>query len=205
MDFAAESTGGIDVVFNNAGAPGALSRIDEIDADDWDRSMNLLLRSVAMGIRHCIPHMKGRKDASIINTASVAALQSGLGPIGYSVAKAGVLHLTRVAAAELAQHGIRVNAIIPGLINTNIYAAAFGLTSSQFERVKPKLAQYSAHAQPVARAGDPNDVAAMVLFLAGEEASFITGSHMLIDGGMTIGNRASWDPNAPKPLDSLLK
>jgi NAD(P)-dependent dehydrogenase (short-subunit alcohol dehydrogenase family) len=169
MDFAAEKTGGIDVLFNNAGAGGAHETIDEIDADGWDRTMDLLLRSVAMGIRHAVPHMKGRAGASIINTASVAALSTGMAPTAYSVAKGGVLHLTKLAAGDLAKHAIRVNAICPGL----------------------------------ARGGKPEDIAGTVAFLASNDAAFITGTHILVDGGLLIGPRHSWDPESPGLFDAI--
>jgi len=205
MDFAAEATGGIDVLFNNAGAPGPRERIDEIEAHQWDHVMNLLLRSAAMGIRYAVPHMKGRQGASIINTTSIAGMRTGVGTTMYGVAKAGVLHLTRMAAADLARHGIRVNSVSPGLINTNLFAAVLNLPADKFETVKAKIAAASAHAQPVARAGQPEDVASMVLFLASGEASFITGSDMLIDGGMILGERRSWDPDCPGPFDAMFK
>ena len=203
MDTAAAASGGIDVVFNNAGAGGAREPIHEIDADGWDRTMDLLLRSVAMGMRHAVEHMKGRKGASFVNTASVAALRSGYAPTAYSVAKAGVLHLSRVAAADLAQFGIRVNAICPGFINTNIFTAAMEVPAEQRAVANAMIAEVSQHAQPVARGGQPDDIAAMVLFLASEDAGFITGTHMLVDGGLTMGERHSWDPNAPGLFDAL--
>ena len=104
MNTAAEKAGGIDIVFNNAAAGGDRAPIDEITPEGWDRSMDLILKSVAMGIRYASPHMKGRPStknggASIVNTASVAALGAGYSPTAYAVAKAGVLHLTKVAFA----------------------------------------------------------------------------------------------------------
>lgn len=203
MDFAAAESGGIDVLFNNAGAGGAKENIAEIAPDGWDRTMDLLLRSVAFGIRYAVPHMKTRAGASIINTASVAALRSGYAPTAYSVAKAGVLHLSKLAAADLAQFGIRVNAVLPGFINTNIFTSSVGLTGDTATQAKAVIAQMSSNAQPVRRSGTPDDIAGAVLYLASDDASFVTGTSILVDGGLTIGERYSWDPEMPGLFDSL--
>jgi NAD(P)-dependent dehydrogenase (short-subunit alcohol dehydrogenase family) len=203
MDFAAEKTGGIDIVFNNAGAGGARETIDEIDAAGWDRTMDLLLRSVAMGIRHAVPHMIGRPGGSIINTASVAALSTGMAPTAYSVAKGGVLHLSKLAAGDLAKHGIRVNAICPGFIKTNIFASALEVPADKKDMANSMIAAVAEHAQPVARGGRPEDIAGTVAFLASDDAAFITGTHILVDGGLLIGPRHSWDPEAPGLFDAL--
>lgn len=203
MNEAAARGGGIDIVFNNAAAGGDRAPIDEITPEGWDMSMNLILRSVAMGIRYASPHMKGRKGASIVNTASVAALGAGYSPTAYAVAKAGVLHLTKVAATDLAQYGIRVNAICPGFINTNIFTSSLEVPDAGKDAAKAIIADMSAHAQPVARGGQPEDIANAVAYLASEEASFMTGTHMLVDGGLTIGQRHAWDPNEPGMFDAL--
>jgi len=203
MDFAARSTGGIDILFNNAGAGGAREAIDEIDAAGWDRTMNLLLRSVAMGIRHAVPHMVARGGGAIVNTASVAALSAGMGATAYSVAKAGVLHLSKVAAADLAKHRIRVNAICPGFIKTNIFATAFEVPDALQGRVNELIAGLAEQAQPVARGGRPEDIASVVAFLASDDAAFITGTHVLVDGGLLVGPRHSWDPAAPRMSDAV--
>ena len=203
MNTAAEKTGGIDIVFNNAAAGGDRAPIDEITPEGWDRSMDLILKSVAMGIRYASPHMKGRKGASIVNTASVAALGAGYSPTAYAVAKAGVLHLTKVAATDLAQYGIRVNAICPGFINTNIFTASLEVPDGSKDAAKAIIADMSAHAQPVARGGQPEDIANAVAYLASEDSSFMTGTHMLVDGGLTIGQRHAWDPNEPGMFDAL--
>jgi NAD(P)-dependent dehydrogenase (short-subunit alcohol dehydrogenase family) len=203
MDFAAEKSGGIDIVFNNAGAGGAHEKIDEIDADGWDRTMDLLLRSVAMGIRHAVPHMKGRPGASITNTASVAALSTGMAPTAYSVAKGGVLHLSKLAAGDLAKHGIRVNAICPGFIQTNIFSSGMGVPEDKREMVNGMIGHVAQTAQPVPRGGRPEDIAGTVAFLASEDAAFITGTHILVDGGLLIGPRHSWDPEAPGMFDAI--
>lgn len=204
MNRAAGETGGIDIVFNNAAAVGDRAPIDEIDADGWDRTMNLILRSVAMGIRYAAPHMKGRQGASIINTASIAALGAGYSPTAYAVAKAGVLHLSKLAATDLAQYGIRVNAICPGFINTNIFGQGLGIAAEHHDTVRAVVAEASLHAQPVARGGQPDDIANMVAFLASADASFITGAEMVVDGGITTGPRHAWDPDTPSMFEALL-
>ncbi len=203
MDFAAEKTGGIDVVFNNAGAGGAREKIDEIDAEGWDRTMNLLLRSVAMGVRYAVPHMIGREGASIVNTASIAGISAGFSPTAYAVAKCGVIHLTKVGATDLARHNIRMNAICPGFIQTNIFSSSLDVPPEKKEQANQIIFEISKHTQPVKRGGEPDDIANMVAFLASKEAGFITGSHFVVDGGITTGQPSSWNEDAPGIFDSL--
>lgn len=206
MDHAAAETGGIDVLFNNAGAGGARPPIHEIEAEEWDLTMDLLLRAVAMGIRYAVPHMQGRPGASIVNVSSVAAVGPGYSPTAYAVAKAGVLHLTKMAAADLAQFGIRVNAIQPGFINTNIFTRNLEVPDEQKELAKGMIAQMSSNAQPVKRGGQPRDIAEACAYLASEAGSFLNGTSLLVDGGLTLGPRYSWDPEEPSvygPLEAL--
>lgn len=209
MNAAATKGGGIDIVFNNAAAAGDRAPIDEISPEGWDLTMDLVLKSVAMGIRYAAPHMKGRPStknggASIVNTASVAALGAGYSPIAYAVAKAGVLHLSKIAATDLARYGIRVNAICPGFINTNIFTSSLDVPDEHKDQAKAIIAGMSEAAQPVARGGQPEDIANAVAYLASEESSFMTGTHMLVDGGLTIGQRHAWDPEAPGLFDALV-
>jgi NAD(P)-dependent dehydrogenase (short-subunit alcohol dehydrogenase family) len=203
MDQAAAAQGGIDYLFNNAGAGGAREAIDEIDAAGWDRTMDLLLRSVAMGIRYAVPHMQGRPGAAIVNTSSVAAVGPGYSPTAYAVAKAGVLHLTKCAATDLAKHGIRVNAVQPGFINTNIFTASLEMPAEMVDTAKAMIMQMSSNAQPVARSGMPDDIANAVAFLCSDAAGFMTGASLIVDGGITIGPRHAWDPEAPGLFDAL--
>jgi NAD(P)-dependent dehydrogenase (short-subunit alcohol dehydrogenase family) len=203
VDQAAAACGGIDCLFNNAGAGGALHTIDEIEVDGWDHTMALLLRSVAIGIRYAAPHMKHRPGAAIVNTSSIAAVGPGYSPTAYAVAKAGVLQLTKCAATELARYGIRVNAVQPGFINTNIFASVLSMPKDQFEQAKQAISQLSSHVQPVARAGLPLDVAEAVAFLCSEQGSFMTGTSMIVDGGLTIGPRHTWDPDAPGLMEAI--
>jgi NAD(P)-dependent dehydrogenase (short-subunit alcohol dehydrogenase family) len=200
---AADAAGGLDVVFNNAGASGSREKIDTIEPDDWDRTMSLLLRSVAMGIRYAAPLMAKRGGGAIVNTSSVSALGSGYAPTAYSTAKAGVLHLTKVAAADLARHNIRVNAVVPGFITTNIFSSALGFEGERRDKANAVLGAIANKAQPVQRAGRPEDIAAAVAYLASSDAAFVTGTHILVDGGMLIGTRASWDETAPSMFAAL--
>lgn len=203
MDQAAAQCGGIDVVFNNAGAGGDRAPIDEIEPEGWDFTFNLLMRSVAMGIRYAAPHMKHRKGAAIVNTSSVAAVGPGYSPTAYAVAKAGVLHLTKCAATDLAQYGIRVNAVQPGFINTNIFTASMDMPEQLVTQAKQVILQMSSQAQPVGRPGMPDDIANAVAFLASDAAGFVTGTSLIVDGGITVGPRHSWDPEAPGLFDAL--
>ncbi len=203
MDFAAEKTGGIDVVFNNAGAGGDRAPIEEIDPDGWDRTMDLLLRSVAMGIRYAVPHMIGREGASIVNTASVAGIGAGYSPTAYAVAKGAVIHLTKVGATDLSKHNIRMNAICPGFIQTNIFASTLEIPEDKRDAANKIIFEIANHTQPVKRGGRPEDIANMVAFLASKEAGFITGAHFVVDGGITTGQPQSWNPDAPGMFDAL--
>lgn len=200
---AGDARGGIDLLFNNAGAGGARAKIDEISPDEWDFTQNLLLRSVALGIRYAAPLMAARGGGAIVNTASIAALQTGAAPTAYSVAKAGVLHLTHLAAADLARHKIRVNAVCPGFITTNIFTRAIGIEGGARDEANRAIAGIAASAQPVPRAGSPADIAAAVAYLGSDDAAFVTGTHIVVDGGMTIGPRHSWDPASPSLFEIL--
>ena len=197
MQAAKDAFGGLDILFNNAGAGGSPNTIEDMTGEAWDRSMNLLLRSVALGTRYAIPFMKERGGGSIINTASVAALQAGMGPLAYSVAKAGVVHLTTVSAAQLGRSKIRVNAICPGLILTGIFAAgakAMGAPDAMLDQINAGMKQMAPDAQPIPKGGVPADIARACLYFASDDSEFVTGTHLVVDGGMTTGPRQAWDP-----------
>ena len=189
-----EVFGGLDILFNNAGAGGSRETLAEMTGEAWDFTQNLLLRSVALGIHYAIPHMKARNGGAIVNTASIAGTQAGAGPIAYSVAKAGVIHLTKVAAAELARDRIRVNAICPGLILTEIFTPPDMVPPAMAQMIKAGMRQTAPDAQPLERAGEPLDIANAALFFSSDESAFVTGVSMLVDGGMHVGPRQAWDP-----------
>jgi NAD(P)-dependent dehydrogenase (short-subunit alcohol dehydrogenase family) len=206
MAAAVERFGGLDILFNNAGAGGSPAPISEMTPEGWDFTQNLLLRSVALGIAYAVPHMKKRGGGAIVNTASIAGVQSGAAPIAYSVAKAGVIHLTRIAGAELARSGIRVNAVCPGLILTNIFTAnAQRVPPAMAPGVKAAMAKGAPNAQPINKAGLPEDIAKAVLFFASDESAFVTGEHLLVDGGAFIGPRHVWDPAAQAEREARMR
>jgi NAD(P)-dependent dehydrogenase (short-subunit alcohol dehydrogenase family) len=200
IDAAATHFGGLDILFSNAGRVGTTAGVQDWDAEGWDDTQALLLRSVAAGTSFAAPHMIRRGGGAIINTSSISALQAGYAPIAYSVAKAGVLHYTRLAATELSAHRIRINAIVPGFIATNIFGGPFGLDGDKAAELARAVSERSGAANPVGRSGQPGDIAEAALFLASDAAGFITGTHITVDGGITIGPRHSWDADTPGPM-----
>ena len=204
IDSAAAHFGGLDILFSNAGAGGTAAGVEAFDPDSWDHTQALLLRSVAAGAAYAVPHMRQRGGGAIVNTSSVSALQSGYAPLCYSVAKAGVLHYTRVAAAELSALRIRINAIVPGFIATRIFGGLMQMDHDKSGALAAQIAERSGTANPIGRSGLPRDIAEAALFLASDAAGFITGTHITVDGGLTIGPRHSWDPNVAGPMTDAL-
>lgn len=205
IDGAAEVFGGLDILFSNAGAGGSKAGVETFDEQAWDNTINLLLRSVAAGAAYAVPHMKKRGGGAIVNTSSISALQAGYAPLTYSVCKAGVLHYTRVAAAELSPHRIRINAVVPGFIATRIFGSGFGLDHDKAGALAEKIAEKSGFANPIGKPGLPRDIAEAVLFLSSDAAGFVTGTSITVDGGLTIGPRSSWDPKVPPMMAHLLE
>ncbi len=204
IDGAANHFGGLDILFSNAGAGGTAAGVEAFDPASWDHTQALLLRSVAAGAAYAVPHMRRRGGGAIVNTASVSALQAGYAPLCYSVAKAGVLHYTRVAAAELSALRIRINAIVPGFIATRIFGGLMQMGHDEAGQLAAQIAERSGNANPIGRSGLPRDIAEAALFLASDAAGFITGTHITVDGGLTIGPRHSWDADTPSPLADAL-
>lgn len=180
--------GRLDCLLNNAGGrtPGTLETVTE---EDFDYSMKLILGSVVFGIKHAALVMKEQGGGSIINTSSIAAIRSGQGRYLYSVAKAGVTHLTRLCGLELGPFGIRVNCISPGAVATPIFwggsEIANTLAPEVNERKMEKLKKSLAKATPLPRAGLPEDIAYAALYLASDEGSFINCQDIVVDGGRT--------------------
>ncbi len=200
---AGSAFGGLDILFNNAGTGGVNEPLADMSAEGWDFTQALLLRGPALGMKHAIPLMIARGGGSIINTASIAGLEAGWG-LAYGVAKAGVIHLSKLGAAELAIHNIRVNAICPGVIVTPIFGVASGRTRDVADQITASLGDAAAAMQPIRRAGRPADIAHMALFLASDESGFVTGTHHVVDGGITVGERFAWDEKTISPIMDAL-
>jgi NAD(P)-dependent dehydrogenase (short-subunit alcohol dehydrogenase family) len=175
--------GRIDVLFNNAGFGGALGPIESTSLADYDLTMDVLLKSVFLGMKHVAPLMKAQRSGSIISTASVAGMRAGYAPHLYSVAKCAVIHLTRSVALELGEHGIRVNAICPGFIATPLAVGRPEADESQIDQLR----ESGASAQVLGRIGEPRDIANMALFLASDDSEWITGREFVVDGGFEAG------------------
>jgi NAD(P)-dependent dehydrogenase (short-subunit alcohol dehydrogenase family) len=177
VSVAVTELGGLDIVFNNAGVGGAFGPVTEIEVEDWDYTFAVLCRGVFLGIKHGARAMRAAGGGgSIINTASVAGLSGGAGPLAYSAAKAAVINLTRSAAVELAASRIRVNAICPGAILTPL---AVGKADPE------RMAQHMDTLQPWPEHGTGDDIAAVALFLASDESRFVSGEAIVVDGGLT--------------------
>ncbi len=199
-----DAFGGLDILWNNAGHGGSPASVEEFDPDGWDMTMNLLLKSVFAGTHLAIPHMKARGGGAVVNTSSISAVCAGYAPVTYSVAKKGVAHFSKLAAAELAKYQIRVNAILPGFIATSIFGASLGLPREQADQMAEMLAQNGGKIQPIGRVGAGNDIAEMAAFLASDAGAFITGGEFVVDGGITVGPPHSWNEEAAGPiLDAL--
>jgi NAD(P)-dependent dehydrogenase (short-subunit alcohol dehydrogenase family) len=204
IDSADDKFGGLDILFNNAGSAGTRQTVNDFDAQGWDDTHALLVRAVAAGTSYALPHMIRRGGGAIVNTASVAGLQAGYGPLSYAVAKAAVIHYSKVAAAQLSIHGVRINSVSPGFVATRIFGTSLGLDREQAQNIANHASTNTTVPNPLNIAGQPQDIAAAVLFLASSEARYITGINLAIDGGTTVGPRHSWDASVPSPIEETL-
>lgn len=187
VEAAVGSFGRVDILVNNAAAPGPTDGIAELDPAAFSETVNLVLGSVYYGMRHVAPVMVKQRSGSIINIASTAAIRAASALHPYGAAKAGVAMMTQNAAMELGGSSVRVNCLCPGGIATALYGIAAGLSAEEAEARLDTIAKNLAGAQPLGRAGQPREVANAALFLASDLSSYITGQIIAVDGGMTVG------------------
>ncbi len=171
--------GGLDVAYANAGVSGGLTGIFDHSVAEWEAILRTNLIGPFLVIKHAAPEMMKRGKGSIICTASVAGLRSGAGCPAYSASKAGVINLVMTAAQQLSATNVRVNAICPGLIQTGMTQRAFDYAAEK--GVTDRIGRLN----PLRRAGQPDEIANMALFLASDEASYVNGQAIAVDGGLS--------------------
>ena len=196
---AAERFGGLDILVNNAGHAGPMEFADTVTAESFDAMFHLHLRAAFFGLKHAAPLMRERSAGAVVSTASVAGLGFGYGPILYSVAKAALIHMTKLAAVQLAPWNIRVNCVCPGATATAIFGKALGQATQVADATVKDLAPALAAVQPLKRSGEPEDIAEGIAYLASDAARFVTGHALVVDGGLTLGQTGEGDraPFAP--------
>jgi NAD(P)-dependent dehydrogenase (short-subunit alcohol dehydrogenase family) len=171
--------GRIDVLVNNAGIH-FLKEITEMTVEEWDRLMDINLKSMFLCCKHVVPHMLRRKKGAIVNLASISSFIGqeidGASTFAYNITKAGALQLTKSLASRYAPDGIRVNCVCPGNVETNILKRDTAEEAAEFWR-------QAARFEPMGRNAQPEEVASAILFLASDESSFVTGCPLLVDGG----------------------
>ncbi len=179
-----ERFGRIDILVNNVGgsAPGGPVEMSE---EVWDAQVDLNLKSVFLGCKHVLPVMERQKSGAIVNLASTSGIRwSGSAHVAYAATKAGIIQLSRVVAAQYAPKGIRVNTVVPGQLHTPL--VEFRLARQRAGGDVEALLKSRLSRIPLGFAGDGRDTAGAALFLASDEARFITGTEIVVDGGMTV-------------------
>jgi NAD(P)-dependent dehydrogenase (short-subunit alcohol dehydrogenase family) len=171
--------GGLDVIYANAGISGGLPPLLEQTVELWQEVLRVNLIGPFLAIKHAVPHMVKQGNGSIVCTASVAGLRANAGSNPYSASKAGVISLVQTAANSLFGTGVRVNAICPGLIETGMTKPIFD--SAKARGTEGRIGQLN----PSQRHGLPKEIAAMALFLASDDASYVNGQAFPVDGGLT--------------------
>ena len=179
VDTAVSTYGGLDIAYANAGVSGGYTPLFEMTADDWTELLRINLIGPFLAIKHAARVMAPKGKGAIICTASVAGLRSGAGGMPYSASKAGVINLVQTSAQQLAGTGIRVNAICPGLIET-------GMTQPIFDRARERgTVDRIGQLNPLQRGGVPEEIAGAALFLASDDASYVNGQAIVVDGGLS--------------------
>jgi NAD(P)-dependent dehydrogenase (short-subunit alcohol dehydrogenase family) len=181
VDHAVSEFGQLDVMYNTAGIVGVVGRIAETPTDGWDHTVAILLRGVFLGMKHAARVMVPQGSGAIISTSSTAGILGGLGPHCYTACKHGVIGLTKSVASELAASGIRVNAISPGSTVTAMTSAVISGDHTATDKAAAAIAAGSA----LGIAGFPADIANAALYLASDDARYVTGHTLVVDAGQT--------------------
>ena len=181
VDLAVAEFGRLDVMFNNAGIVGAIGRISDTTADAWNRSVAVLLNGAFHGMKHAARVMVPQGSGVILSTASTAGVMGGLGPHAYTACKHAIIGLTKSVASELGSNGIRVNAIAPGNTATAMTAAVITGDHTDLATTNKHIAAGS----PLGISGQPSDIANAALYLASDEARYISGHTLVVDAGQT--------------------
>lgn len=185
---AVEAFGALHVMVNNAGISSPLRKLLDDDLADFHRVLGVNLLGVMAGTRDAARHMAEHGGGSIINITSIGGIQAGGGVMSYRASKAAVIHFTKSAAIELAQHDIRVNAIAPGSIPTPILGkSAAGMDAEQLQQFEARIRQGMRDDRPLKREGTPDDVAEAALYLATDRSRYVTGIVLPVDGGTVAG------------------
>lgn len=183
---AADTFGRIDVMVNNAGAVGEPTGMLDLDPEGFTRTTDLLLRSVLLGHKYAGQHMKAQAlGGSIVSISSIAGLQGGFASPSYDAAKAAVIQVARTATYELGVYGIRSNVVVPGMTRTPIMARGTDLDPRHYPAFVEALREPFAEFHPIGRGGDPRDIANAALFFASDRSAFVSGQHLVVDGGLT--------------------
>jgi meso-butanediol dehydrogenase / (S,S)-butanediol dehydrogenase / diacetyl reductase len=179
IDLALKTYSQIDILCNIAGVTGQISTLEEQSGDDWKRVFDVNVLGTVYATKHVAKHMQERKSGSIVNMSSVAGIRSGAGGNAYSASKAAIINFTQTSACDLGGYNVRVNVVCPGLIETGMTKPFFDLA-----REKGKADKLGSRCE-LRRYGVPEEVANAILFLASDEASYITGQALPVDGGNT--------------------
>ena len=179
---AVERFGGLDILVNNAGIGGGVVRLHEVEPADFDRVVSVNLRGTFLCSKYAIPHFLAQHDGRIINMGSTYGLIAAPGAPAYCATKAAIINLTRQLAVDYGPDGIRVNAICPGYIDTQLGRRGPRLTPAEFAAATA-IRERAARMQPLGRQGQPAEVGEVALFLATDASSFMTGSIVTVDGG----------------------
>lgn len=172
VEFAVTTYGQLDLAVNNAGIGGGIAPIAQSSTDDWRRTIDINLNGVFYGLRYQLEHMMTRGSGAVVNVSSILGTNGQANSAAYVSAKHAVVGLTKTAALEVSPHGIRVNAVGPGYINTPL-----------LDNAPQEMLDGLVGLHPAGRLGNAEEVAAIIVFLLSDEASFVTGSYHLVDGG----------------------